>query len=102
MTWNTPRRFPSANRFPSVGYLDASHWWMADGLNLYHTGDAGLTWQKMPSTFPAGLSRISAIRPVNSLVLIAMADLLPEPAYLLLRSTDGGATWSIVKMPVAT
>jgi photosystem II stability/assembly factor-like uncharacterized protein len=108
-----------------VYFADADHWFRIQGRGLEASSDRGLTWSeprpwKLP--LPAGWSQSTLAFVSPSLVLLAISDGgngwisiggggpvgesynqtigRSVPHYAVLRSTDGGANWEPVRLPV--
>jgi photosystem II stability/assembly factor-like uncharacterized protein len=114
LTWANPRPLPG-NGFDVLSFVDASHWTDVE-TSLYRTADAGQTWHLVPSHLPA--ARFVSVSAASPQVLWAMVEEalatsrtlgVPESAcvptmlgpacYFLIRSTDGGTTWALAKVP---
>jgi photosystem II stability/assembly factor-like uncharacterized protein len=96
--------------------IDRDNWRASDGQRLFTSADGGATWTQVQFHLPAGGSlNLAALKVMDTQVLWAyvfgrMPD-VPESACwvgfgpqctFLIRSTDAGATWTIVQMPVKT
>lgn len=102
MTWTSPQVMPfaSPSAMPDqwVHPLDPNDWWTVDASGfLYRTLDAGATWQHIAAALPAGYT-LDSVTPGESGVLWGVTRTDASGQYPL-RSTDGGATWSLVKLP---
>jgi photosystem II stability/assembly factor-like uncharacterized protein len=108
LTWVDPHLVPARelqNFYPSLGVRDPNSWWMVDGVGgLYGTTDGGRTWQQLQPKLPSGYT-LDSVTPVGGNVLWGTARGGGSGQILYytfpIRSTDGGATWSIVKLPAA-
>ncbi|HUL42731.1 MAG TPA: FlgD immunoglobulin-like domain containing protein [Bacteroidota bacterium] len=73
---------------------------------IYKTTNAGLTWSKLTNGFPATstkFTRISiAIAPSNPQVLYACLADSNYYTHSILKSADGGASWTAVSVPFDT
>ncbi len=77
---------------------DGCGWIGGDGGVVLRTGDGGVSWRAPDGDFPRGLSELLDIRAVahrNDTVLVG-----GFPGTTLARSVDGGATWTVQKVPV--
>jgi photosystem II stability/assembly factor-like uncharacterized protein len=101
-TWHnvTPNGVNAAGMILTM--LDATTAWMSDGQKIYRTTDAGQVWQ---SASPPIQSAVPPATGINSLIFVDAnhgwaVDRLDSSAghqYLnLLRTTDGGVTWTQV------
>ncbi|MCI0694081.1 YCF48-related protein [candidate division KSB1 bacterium] len=96
-TWEFQFISPLA-QFRSVGFADTLRGWagtLSDDL-LYQTNDGGATWlrvENLPDPKPAGICGISV---VNASVIYACGR-FEGPSHLI-KTTDGGATWSSLDM----
>jgi photosystem II stability/assembly factor-like uncharacterized protein len=106
LTWSGPRSAPGLWLAP----LDVSSWWVLDGQgHLARTADGGKTWQRVQVNLADGMV-LTSVTPVGDDVLWGVATngyvakTLPGggvknyPNLVTVRSTDGGAHWSIVKL----
>jgi photosystem II stability/assembly factor-like uncharacterized protein len=86
-------------------------WWVLDGQgHLARTSDGGKSWQNIQTDLANGMA-LTSVTPVGDEVLWGVArngyvaKTLPGggvknyPTLVTVRSTDGGAHWSIVKLP---
>jgi photosystem II stability/assembly factor-like uncharacterized protein len=105
LTWSNPHVLPV--QAPQQGSqdiswqapLDPEDWWMSDSQGLlYATADGGGTWHSSRPTLPAGYS-LESVRPVGDDVLWGVA--VSSGDHFAVRSSDGGATWSAIKLPSA-
>jgi photosystem II stability/assembly factor-like uncharacterized protein len=104
---------PLAN-YESIEFLSAQQGWLAvSGMNsikVYRTTDGGSAWQSaaLPaSLFPDGWESadLSFLSPADGWLTVQLHTRSGEPVQsLLLSSTDGGASWSLVnaKAPVTS
>jgi photosystem II stability/assembly factor-like uncharacterized protein len=96
-SWSEPRSLPNDRCCPQL--LDAGRWWLADGLTMYTTSDAGRRWTGAAPRLPVG---------------VRLTDVLPAPGgeawglaigfealgdSVLLRSTDSGRSWKAIELP---
>lgn len=77
---------------------DGCGWIGGDGGVVLTTGDGGVSWRAPDGDLPRGLSDLLDIRAVahrNETVLVG-----GFPGATLARSEDGGASWTVQKLPV--
>ena len=110
-TW-TPRSLPSAAPM-SVGFYDADHGWaIADppatsppsppvptiALDLYRTANGGRTWTRVATTLQLqskdGL--VNGLYFLNDAIGFAVRAPIAAQLWELLRTTDGGHSWTVV------
>jgi photosystem II stability/assembly factor-like uncharacterized protein len=102
LTWGNPRALPARSWQPEAlpwrGPLDANDWWIVDaGGKLLLTSDGGMGWQHIQSSLPAGYS-LATVTPAGGNVLWGTAATASN-GQVAVRSTDGGANWSLVLLP---
>jgi len=105
LTWADPLAIPVREPLTSdiwPGVQDPSNWWIVDGTGALHrTVDGGKNWQSVISALPRGYT-LDSVTPAGGNVLWGTAVSGASGAAHLdypVRSTDGGATWSVVKLP---
>ena len=107
LTWSGPRSAPGL----WLSALDMTLWWTLDDTGrLSRTSDGGQSWQRIQTNLANGMV-LTSVTPVGGNVLWGVArngyvaKSLPGggvknyPNLVTVRSTDGGTTWSIVKVP---
>lgn len=97
---------------PVIAPLDGKHWWLARGSRLERTVDGGMTWMAGGRP-PAGLA-FYEIQPISAQQAWASArgwascrtyeDCAgrvtgPQDRSVLLRSSDGGGHWTLLRPP---
>jgi photosystem II stability/assembly factor-like uncharacterized protein len=98
LTWSRPRSAPGLWLAP----LDVNAWWVVDGEgHLARTSDGGKSWQRIQTDL-ANEMALTSVTPVGHDVLWGFATNGGKqiPEFETVRSTDGGAHWSTVKLPV--
>jgi photosystem II stability/assembly factor-like uncharacterized protein len=96
-TWSSPRPFPYYPGRPT--FINTSDGWAVDSTGVeYRTFDGGISWQAVSYSLPGYLLR--TIAPVGGDVVWATASKAGSPIDYGVRSTDGGVTWSFIKLPV--
>ena len=96
-SWSEPRPLPGARCCPAV--LDASNWWELDGATLYSTSDGGRHWESMSPLLPAG-TRLNSVIPASRAEFWGVGSQLGSlGTAVLLRSRDGGRSWTAVSLP---
>lgn len=112
-SWTFSHLLPAEVR--TVQFLDPYHWLAAGGQDLFETSDSGLSWRRVALHLPTnGYPSLGGLSSSSSTdlwgVIGASIPEVPDSTCFqafgptcsfLIRSTDGGATWSIVKMPAA-
>jgi photosystem II stability/assembly factor-like uncharacterized protein len=103
VTWGSPHSMPfsspAAMPTPWLQAQDPDNWWVVDaGGSLYRTINAGASWSRVPSSLPQGYALESVEGGGNGVLWGETASSAPTGPYPV-RSTDGGHTWSLVKLP---
>ena len=104
LTWGKPMAVPFRalqNMFiPWQAPFDPKHWWIADGVGgIYRTADGGSTWTYIHVTLPSGYT-LDSVTPVAADTLWGSSANSASPGVEFpVKSTDGGASWSIVTLP---
>jgi photosystem II stability/assembly factor-like uncharacterized protein len=104
LTWGSPRTFPvevpQSVAIPWQAPLDPKSWVTANAQGiLYATSDGGSTWRQARPAIAAGY-KLANVKPVGGGVLWGTAVIGSRPDMgFLVRSSDGGATWSVIKLP---
>lgn len=103
LTWTNPRvlTVQASPETPLSGpwqaALDPDKWWMVDSQGILHrTDDGGNSWQSWRPTLPAGYT-LEYAKPVSTGILWGFAA-APGSHHILVRSSDGGVTWSTVRV----
>jgi photosystem II stability/assembly factor-like uncharacterized protein len=107
LKWSGPQSAPGLWLAP----LDVNAWWVVDGEgHLARTSDGGKSWQRIQTDLAKGMA-LTSVTPVGDDVLWGVATngyhTVPMPVgpgkripnLATVRSTDGGAHWSIVNLP---
>ena len=103
LTWSPPRPGPSLE--PTVGAPaldDRGRLLLLNDRRLWMSPDGGLTWTARVIEAPAGLLAFGPLLAGGTLLAWASDGSTIgtlRPVYRLLRSTDGGAQWDLVRLP---
>ena len=102
LTWEASPLPDPARRFrvqPTV-LLGADRWWLADGRQLWTTGDGGRHWDVREAVLP-GTAVLGSLQAANPGEAWSAGWTSPaaDADALLLRTVDGGAHWSAVRLP---
>ena len=75
-------------------------WWEADGRQLWSTADGGRHWDVRDADLP-GRAILGSLQVTGPGQAWSAGWASPEPSAgaLLLRTGDGGAHWSAVRLP---
>ena len=95
ITWQSP--ILVRYYLESINFIDTLHGWALNGTGsaLMTTSDSGRHWAKVTSS--ANFVQIDVLQFVSSQVGWALKDAAAPnqaPMYVLLKTTDGGATWT--------
>jgi len=93
-TWGDLRQTPGGLQEGGALFFDARHWLLSSGPDLTETFDAGNTWSTR-QVLASGLT--FSLAPWN--YIDARTIWSQVGADRLVRSTDGGATWTAVTPP---
>ncbi len=80
-----------------VGFANRLNGWvgtLTEARRMFHTKDGGLTWEQvanLPAVAPAAICGLSV---VNESVIYASGTNFPNKAPRMIKSLDGGETWS--------
>lgn len=85
-TWEPSPPFESKGK-PLLGAVDAAHWWVLSDSKLYFSSDSGAKW-----TTVSDLEGAIQVQFVDLTVGWALVE--SNNRVALLRTTDGGQTWS--------
>jgi len=93
----TPAALPSA--FTNMYFLNAMDGWAVQDNrpNVYSTTDGGVTWQlhNTPSNLP-----LLAVQAIDANTIVAVGgDINLVAGDVIVRSTDGGNTWTLLTRP---
>jgi photosystem II stability/assembly factor-like uncharacterized protein len=78
----------------SADFIDANHGWVTDGSVIYMTSDGGQHWTKI-FTVTNNTPKFQQLDFVSSDVGLAVGY-MDSGAMLLLKTMDGGHTWTEV------
>jgi photosystem II stability/assembly factor-like uncharacterized protein len=111
-TWTDPHLLPTG--VSQVQFLDPTNWRATGGQNLMETSDGGASWSQVPVHLPANGylslegSSLSDSQDMWGVVNGSMPGVPESACYQYfdgagcsfpIRSTDGGATWTVVQLP---
>jgi len=87
-------------RAQPTALLGVDRWWLADGRRLWTTGDAGSHWEVREAVLP-GTAMLGSVQAANpgAAWSAGWASPASDADALLLRTVDGGAHWSAVRLP---
>ncbi len=114
-TWTdvTPK-YPKQSLFQfSTEFLDATHAWSAipvggtqSQLQVFRTTDAGQTWQSTTVDFGNQYnvtgSQITFLDAQHGWIMVGMGAAAGSMEAAILRTSDGGATWSLLSTALPT
>jgi hypothetical protein len=81
----------------SVAVIDPKHFIIFDPSGLQTTSDGGATWQRSASTGVGAASRLRFWDPLDGAAVVQLSN-GAAPAAGLLRTIDGGQTWTPVSI----
>jgi hypothetical protein len=99
------RQYAGPADLDQVDFIDGEHGWAAGGGSLLRTTDGGASWTALAEPCPgAELSSVHFVSPTLGYAVAATAAAQQAPGGQdttalggsLLRTTDGGSTWSAV------
>jgi photosystem II stability/assembly factor-like uncharacterized protein len=100
------RQYAGQADLNQVDFVDGQHGWAAGGGTLLRTADGGATWTPLAEPCQGELSSLHFVSPVVGYAVAAAAAPADSPSPggpyttatggTLLRTGDGGATWSAV------
>ncbi len=100
-TW-APRTLPTDRLLMDVDFADTEHGWaVGQSGAIVHTDDGGATWTTQASGSTALLGLIDAPTASDGWALGVRVVKRPRPTLkgVVLRTTDGGASWDHVALP---
>jgi photosystem II stability/assembly factor-like uncharacterized protein len=95
-TWESTT--PLAAIFDTINFVDMQHGWATDGTVLYSTGDGGQHWAKLSPG--ANFKQITSLSFASSTTGWAISRQSTTSSFLL-KTTDGGKTWTQVPISIA-
>lgn len=102
LTWEEARPIPivtTPDHGPNrVSFIDHDHWATAGASLLQMTSDAGRTWRTMHASLPAGVVALVDVWLTGSGEGWATGE-DGSGRLRVLRTTDGGADWSLSPVP---
>jgi photosystem II stability/assembly factor-like uncharacterized protein len=84
-----------------VGFANRMRGWVGtttDARRLFHTRDGGATWQQVTNLPALAPSAICGLSVVNESVVYASGTNFPNRPARMMKTVDGGATWSAWEM----
>lgn len=92
---------PPATFFAAPIVDDTGRLLMADSQRLWTSADEGRTWQTRPVRLPSGAQALATVAAVAGAVFVVAERQTPSrtPGVALLRSRDGGASWTEIRLP---
>jgi photosystem II stability/assembly factor-like uncharacterized protein len=98
------RQYAGQADLNQVDFVDVDHGWAAGGGTLLRTADGGATWTPLAEPCQGELSSLHFVSPAVGYAVAAAPSGSPSPGGpyttatggTLLRTGDGGATWSAV------
>jgi photosystem II stability/assembly factor-like uncharacterized protein len=105
-TWANAHAIPGGDSYGNLAFADADHWWLIDRNALYESDDAGATWRTVQTKLPAAGDQFSSVSASGRILWATVAPASAcDPSKLadcnfLIRSVDGGVTWSVVKVAI--
>lgn len=98
-TWSGPERVPGSTFDTPDGIV----WWASDGRQFFRSNNQGRSWETIKPTLPAAAVTLVGLSVVDgqtawSLWSEGNDQSGPQP-QVLLRTTDTGIHWSVVKLP---
>ena len=91
-TWDAIPHSIAQNNFTALHFFDATHGLVA-ASGLWLTADGGVSW--LPITLPSGVNSVKNLYFVNAMNGYAVTT----GTTRLIRTTNGGLSWSTVSMP---
>ena len=95
-TWKSTMLLPAV--FGTIDFVDTQHGWATDGMVLYSTSDGGQHWTKL-SPGP-DFKQVTDLSFVSSITGWAIGR-LSNTSSSLLRTTDGGKTWTPIPFSIS-
>jgi len=96
-TWVLAARRGADQGAASVAVIDSKHFVIFDPSGLQTTSDGGATWERSVSTGLGVALRLRFWDPLNGVAVVQLEN-GPAPAAGLLRTIDGGQTWTPVSI----
>ncbi|HEV3102407.1 MAG TPA: sialidase family protein [Candidatus Dormibacteraeota bacterium] len=98
-TWSGPEKVPGL----TLDSPDGIVWWASDGRQLFRSNNQGQNWKTIKPTLPAAAVTLVELYAVDSQTawsvwLKGNNQSQPQPEVVL-RTTDAGSRWSVVKLP---
>lgn len=99
-TTNIPAPLPGEYGYNNSGDVVGSHIWFGTNMGrLYHSSDYGYTWEVAPTPLN-GVGGL-AFSDENNGIVAGVYGLEDSVTTRLFRTTDGGANWSEITLPIS-
>lgn len=97
LTWSAPRRLP----IEFLSTPDGIDWWVTDGKRVLRSRDQGMSWTTTDARMSARDVMLGDLYPVggDNAWSFWVPAVNQTGRVALLRTTDGGGTWTDVKLP---
>lgn len=87
-------------RFAGVSFADESRGWVVGSDEILRSDDGGLTWISVRAAVPIEVFVLQAVHAVSRDVMVGVGGGAPilgtgDAPSLILRTEDGGATWTV-------
>ncbi|MQW42547.1 hypothetical protein GHK68_09405 [Sinorhizobium meliloti] len=100
MTW-VVQTLLAASYLRCLGFSSVTNGWvgaLSGPHRLYRTTDGGATWAPVTNLPPEGPARICGIFAVSDKIVFASGTNYPNEPAAVLRTTDGGVSWDVLKL----
>jgi photosystem II stability/assembly factor-like uncharacterized protein len=87
--------------YRSSSFADVNHGWVTDGDPLYLTNDGGRQWTKIQPSLPFDRAPLAQLAFISPQVGWAIASARGTVSTFLLKTLDGGRTWSPVTYTIS-
>lgn len=99
VTWSGPRRPPA----PVFDSPDGVNFWAFDGHQLFRSADQGSSWRTIKPKLPSGATAMQelVVASIHTAWAVWSGPEGQPTRQMVLRTTDDGAHWSVIKLPGA-